>query len=366
VTRDRLVSVVLPCFDAGRFLPAALDSLLRQTYRDLEILVLDDGSRDDTPRILEAYAGRDPRVRVLTNNNNLGLVPTLNRGVAEAHGDFIARMDADDVSASHRIARQVDALTRRPEIGVVATAIALTNEQGRPIRRRAPVRCLEPGAARFMALFATPLAHVTLLARASVMRAHRYGPSDDSLHTEDYELFTRMLAAGVNFLNLDEPLVQVRVSKEGVSRRHEAIQVANFVRCARRHLESTLGCRPVPSVHKVLVNRMDREVTARDLRAGVRCLDYMEKAFLAREPGAAGEIAGIADEQRVDILVQAALNGTPSVRLAAGRLILIYRRRLLSPRGRRYLEAKLGHMNPRLIIGRGPHARARIPAARHP
>ena len=100
VTGRPLVSVVLPCFNAERFLPAALDSLLRQTYRDLEILAVDDGSRDDTPRILEAYAGRDPRVRVLTNDSNLGLVPTLNRGVAEARGDFIARMDADDVSAS--------------------------------------------------------------------------------------------------------------------------------------------------------------------------------------------------------------------------------------------------------------------------
>ena len=236
-----LVSVVLPCFEAERFLPEALESLLSQTHGDLEIIAIDDGSRDATPGILEKSAATDERVRILRNGTNLGLIRTLNRGVAEARGEFIARMDADDISAPHRIERQVEALALRAEIGVVATGFEPINEVGHAVGRPVRPRSLEPGAARFMALFATPLVHPTLLARSSVMQTHPYGAFDDSLHTEDYELFTRMLAAGVGFLNLDEPLVAYRVGSESVSRRHETIQVDNFVACARRHLERTLA-----------------------------------------------------------------------------------------------------------------------------
>jgi glycosyltransferase involved in cell wall biosynthesis len=335
-----LVSVVLPCFDAERFLPPAIDSVVGQTYRDLEIIAIDDGSRDTTPQLLEEYAGRDHRISVLRNKTNRGLIPTLNRGLIESRGEFIARMDADDVSAPNRIERQVEALALRPDIGIVGTGVERINDSGRSLGR-VPVRCLEPAGARFMALFATPLAHPTILARATVMRAHRYGTSPDSLHTEDYELFTRMLAAGVAFLNLNAPLVAHRVNVGSVSERYEPIQVANFVACARRHLERTLALRPSLGAHSVLVNRIDGHVTAPDMREGLRCLDRIEEIFVAREPDSAPEIAGIANEQRVDILIQAGLRGAPAVRAAAGSLALRYGRGLVSPRARRYLGAKL-------------------------
>jgi glycosyltransferase involved in cell wall biosynthesis len=341
VAERPLVSVLLPCFDAERFVGAALDSLLDQTYGELEILAIDDASGDGTLGILEAYAVRDERVRVLRNERNLGLIATLNRGVAEARGELIARMDADDVSARRRIERQLEALRLRPGVDVIGTAIELVDGgSGRRLRPR-PLRCLTPEGARFTALFATPVAHVTILARAAAMRAHPYGTSPDSLHTEDYELFTRMLADGVGFCNVDEPLMTVRVDPRGVSLRHEEIQVENFVACAADHLERTLGMRPGPAAGRVLVNRIDGTVGARDLREGLRWLDRVEREFLRREPGAAAEVRRAADLQRADVLVQAALRGRPGVRAAAAPLALRYARRLLSPPARRYLAGKL-------------------------
>lgn len=336
-----LVSVLLPCFDAERFVGAALDSLLDQTYGELEVLAIDDASGDGTLGILEAYAARDERVRVLRNERNMGLIATLNRGVAEARGELIARMDADDVSARRRIERQLEALRCRPDVDVVGTAIELVDgRSGRRLKPR-PLRCLTPEGARLTALFATPVAHVTILARAPAMRAHPYGTSPDSLHTEDYELFTRMLADGVGFCNVDEPLMTVRANPHGVSLRHEEIQVENFVRCAARHLERTLGVRPEPAAHRVLVNRIDAAVGARDLREGLRWLDRIEREFLRREPDSAVEVRRAADLQRADILLQAALKGRTDVRLLAGPLALRYGRRLLSPAARRYLAGKL-------------------------
>jgi len=340
VTRRPMVSVVLPCFNAERFLPAALESLLCQTHCELEILALDDGSSDATPRILADYAARDGRICVLRTATNQGLIGTLNRGVAEAGGEFIARMDADDVSAPRRIERQVDALTRRPEIGVTGTGVRVVDEDDRPLRPR-PVRFLEPGGARFTGLLATPVAHTTTLARSSVMRDHPYGGCPDSLHVEDYEMFSRMLDAGVAFVNLDEPLLTQRVRRQGVSQGNEHTQVVNFVACARRHLERTLGYLPDPGAHRVLVNRMDGATTVSDLVGGVRWLDRIERAFVAREPASADEIHGVADMQRVDILLQAGLKGAPRVRLTAARLAVRNVQRISSPPARRYLATKV-------------------------
>lgn len=338
---EPLVSVVLPCYEAERFLAEALDSLLGQTYGELEILAIDDGSSDGTLGILEEFAARDERVRVLRNPENQGVIRTLNRGVAEARGEIIARMDADDVAAPARIERQVEVLAGRPEIDLVGTGVEVVDgETGRRLRPR-PVRCLEPGGARFAALFATPAMHMTIAARTTAMRAHPYGGTPDSLHTEDYEMFARMLDEGAGICSIDEPLMTVRVDPRGVSLRHEEIQVENFVRCAGRHLERTLGACPEPAVHRVLVNRIDDTVGPSDLREGLCWLDRIEREFLQREPDAIADVGRAADLQRVDILVQAALKGSPAVRLAAAPLALRYGRRLLSPPARHYLAGKL-------------------------
>jgi glycosyltransferase involved in cell wall biosynthesis len=331
----------MPCYDAERFLAEALGSLLGQTYRKLEILAFDDGSSDGTLRILEELAVRDSRVRVLRNETNQGVIRTLNRGVAEAQGEIIARMDADDVAAPKRIERQVEVLARRPEIDLVGTGVEVVDgSTGRPLRPW-PVRCREPGGARFAALFATPVMHMTIAARAEAIRAHPYGGTPDSLHTEDYEMFARMLDDGAGFCNIDEPLMTVRSDPGSVSSRYEEIQIENFVRCAARHLERTLGVRPEPAAHRVLVNRIDATVGARDLREGLRWLDRIEREFLQRESGSAMEVRRAADLQRVDILIQAALKGQPGVRAMAASLALRYGRQLLSPPASRYLAGKL-------------------------
>lgn len=338
---EPLVSIVLPCYEAERFLAQALDSLLAQTYGRLEVLAIDDGSRDGTAAILEGFAARDERVRVLRNPENQGVIRTLNRGVAEARGEIVARMDADDVAAPTRLERQVEVLASRPEIDLVGTGVeAVDGETGRRLRPR-PVRCLEPGGARFAALFAIPAMHMTIAARTEAMRANPYGGTPDSLHTEDYEMFARMLDGGAGICNIDEPLMTVRIDSGSVSARHEEIQVENFVRCAARHLERTLGLRPEPAAQRVLVNRIDDTVGPGDLREGLRWLDRIEREFLRHEPGATAEVHRAADLQRVDVLVQAALKGRPAVRLAAAPLALRYGRRLLSPPARRYLAGKL-------------------------
>jgi glycosyltransferase involved in cell wall biosynthesis len=100
------ISVLMPVYNAGRFLPAAIESILAQTCADFELIAIDDGSRDGSADVLAQFAARDPRVRVLTQENR-GIVATLNRALELARAPLVARMDADDLSRRDRFAKQV-------------------------------------------------------------------------------------------------------------------------------------------------------------------------------------------------------------------------------------------------------------------
>ena len=114
-----LVTVLLPVYNGGPFLPRVLASLLAQTWRDFEVLVIDDGSSDGSAEIAAAHARSDPRVRVLRNERNLGLARTLNRGLDEARSPLVARQDVDDLSHPERLARQVAFLEAHAEVALV-------------------------------------------------------------------------------------------------------------------------------------------------------------------------------------------------------------------------------------------------------
>jgi len=120
------VSVILPAYNAAAYVGEAIDSILAQTFGDFELLVIDDGSSDDTLAIVSGF--QDPRLKVLRNERNLGLVAALNRGIAESQSEFIARMDADDISLPDRLARQIEFLACQPRLGVISCSYEDFNE----------------------------------------------------------------------------------------------------------------------------------------------------------------------------------------------------------------------------------------------
>jgi GT2 family glycosyltransferase len=338
--REPLVSVVLPCHDAEEHLPEALESVLGQSHRRLEVVAVDDGSRDGTAALLAEAARNDARVRVLTHPGNQGIVAALNRGVAAARGDFVARMDADDVCLPERLARQLQLFRDHPGTDAVGTGVRLVDDAGRPLGERPPRACT-PWGCRFLSYLATPLVHPSLLARAEVLRRHPYRLADETLHAEDYDLFARLARGGAVLRNVAAPLLGLRQSSRSVSRRFEEVQVERFTRCARGHLAAGLGLEPPPAVHAVLVNRMGRGTGGRELRAGLRLLDEVAGRFLpAPSPAEAAEVEAVAHQQRVDILLQAGRRGTPGLRLAALRAALGPPWSLLRPAGRRHLAGK--------------------------
>lgn len=212
-----LVSIVLPVYNEQKTLYEAVDSVLKQTYSDWELLIIDDGSEDKSLKIAKEYLKRDNRVKVLRNNINQGLVYSLNKGIKAAHGEFVARMDADDISLPQRLEKQVDFLTQNPDYGLVGTwAKVVQNEKVRAYHKR-------PGdntILQYYLLFNTPFTHSSVMMRKSVLdEVGLYDENLPKIYPEDYELWQRVAEVS-KVANLPEVLHIYREFGESITKKH--------------------------------------------------------------------------------------------------------------------------------------------------
>jgi glycosyltransferase involved in cell wall biosynthesis len=197
------VTVLMPVFNSERYLREAIESILNQAYRNFEFLIINDGSTDGSVSIIKSY--NDRRIRLIHNERNLGLIHTLNRGIEQSRGHYIARMDADDISLPLRLLRQVAYMERHPDVGICGTWIeyfmGLSDVIRLPvtdaeIKAHLPILC--------------PMAHPTVMFRTAVVRKYGLWYSHDYPHAEDYELWFR--AANVTKLaNIPEVLLKYRI-----------------------------------------------------------------------------------------------------------------------------------------------------------
>ncbi|MCA9782062.1 MAG: glycosyltransferase [Calditrichaeota bacterium] len=214
-----LVSVLVPVRDGESHLTACLDSLFRQTLGRIEIVVVDDGSMDETVPLLQAAARRDPRLRVLLQPPE-GLVQALNRGLESCRAPLIARMDADDLCAPDRLQLQLEHLNRHPETGLVSCRVAHLGDHTTAGYARhvdwlnSLISEREIRNGRFID---APLAHPSVMFRRSVL--DRHGGWRDGMFPEDHELWLRWLDAGVRMEKLPQCLLCWRDSPERLSRR---------------------------------------------------------------------------------------------------------------------------------------------------
>ncbi len=268
--------------NAERFLQQAVDSVLTQTVSDLELLVVDDASTDSTPSLLASV--RDARLRVLRLERPGGPFVAANRGLAEARGDFIARLDADDVCLPNRLARQLAFLDGHPSVGLVGSGCSTVDEAGRPLGHwRMPA---SDGAIRWRCLFAPPFLHSSVVWRAAL--GFRY---DASLEVAgDYELWTRALAL-TRAANLEEPLVTYRVWAGGITGTRAGLQ-------QDLHDEISLGqvrarwpaLAVAPGLHRELRRALARGA-APPSAAAEELAHRLRAAFLAESGGDATELA---------------------------------------------------------------------------
>jgi glycosyltransferase involved in cell wall biosynthesis len=225
----------MPAYNGERYLDAAVRSILTQSYTDFEYIIIDDGSTDGTNTILNAF--KDTRIRLLRNERNLGIVASLNRGIAAATGMYICRMDADDIAAPERLKRQVAFLNDHPDIALVGCSVGLVNETGALVGKESfPTTSEEIRRTIFIR---NPFAHGSVVVRSAVLRA--VGNYDARfLHNEDYDLWLR-LASGHRLANIPDQLLfrrlhagSITVSRETELVRYRIKTIAHAIRAYYR------------------------------------------------------------------------------------------------------------------------------------
>lgn len=234
---EPLVSVLMPAYNAEAYIGEAIQSVLTQTESDFELLVVDDCSTDGTSDVVCQFD--DPRIRLIENPHNLGLAESLHQSMPLCRGEFIARMDNDDICEPDRLARQVSFLRAHSDIGLVGGAIHIFGDAA--IQAHTHVFPLEHEDIRATLLFYCALAHPTLMFRRDVVARGLVAYSDEYRHADDYHLWSRLLTQ-VRAANLPECVLRYRLHAHQTRSAHADRQYAVSVR-VRKGLLDQVGVR---------------------------------------------------------------------------------------------------------------------------
>lgn len=226
---ELLVSVVLPIYNGEKYLRVAIDSILAQTFVNFELIMIDDGSTDSSPQILEEYAKRDARVRVIVRENR-GLATTLNESVDIARGTWIARMDQDDIALPHRLERQLEWLEETGADISGSWVQRFGSKDNRIVRMRQT-----DVAIKMEMLFCSPFVHPSVMMRASLIKRLHYDTTREK--AEDYDLWERAAEAGWKMTNVPEILLWYRIHASQISTQSAERQQQLGLEIRRRYWE---------------------------------------------------------------------------------------------------------------------------------
>jgi glycosyltransferase involved in cell wall biosynthesis len=200
-------SVLMPVYNAERFVGEAVESILNQSYGDFEFIIIDDGSTDRSPEILRSHATRDPRIR-LTSRPNTGYLRALNEGLAQCHGEYIARMDADDVALPERLQRQIAFLDEHPECLMVGCGLLRIDADGDLLCEEHLPESHEEIEARLLRAVGAIGHPAAVIRRQSLVEVGGY--REPYYGSEDHDLWLRLAEHG-RLANLPEALLKCRV-----------------------------------------------------------------------------------------------------------------------------------------------------------
>jgi glycosyltransferase involved in cell wall biosynthesis len=272
----------MPIYNGERFLQESIESILRQTYNDFEFIIINDGSRDGSAQIIESYL--DSRIRYTENSENIGVTRSLNRGLAMAVGEYVARMDADDISLPNRLESQVRFLDSHPEVGVLGTGVRLIDEFGH--ERETLVFPSEHGVLRWVMCFLfNPIPHPSVMTRRSHLEQVG-GYKEELSCSQDYDLWWRMGEVS-RLSNLQEVLLCLRKHAGNISSTRGKLQREVGLEINRRILSEVLKEEVALSV----AERLSGGGFANDIEIleAVKVVCRLARMTIAREHLSAGE-----------------------------------------------------------------------------
>lgn len=210
-----MISIIMGLYNAEDTISEAIDSIINQTFKEWELIICNDGSTDNGAMTVEQYVYKDSRIKLIHNEKNMGLNYTLNHCLEYASGEYIARMDADDISLPTRLEKEFMFLETNKEYSIVSTPMIYFDENGDFAVGKA---INNPTILDVMK--GTPFCHAPCLVRKEAYdNVGGYSLDSNTLRVEDYDLWVKMLAEGYKGYNLDEPLYKMRDDRNAYRRR---------------------------------------------------------------------------------------------------------------------------------------------------
>jgi len=214
IDKNPLVSIVMPAYNAGDFLCSSIDSILNQTYKNFEFIIVNDASTDGTSKILNQYKKQDKRIKVITNKINLGISRSANIGISEAKGEFIARMDADDIANFDRIEKQVKFLLRNKKVVAVGGQCQLIDKDGVKIGEK--LFPTDNKHIKSMIFANVPLQQPTLMVNKNLLPKNFVWYDNDFSSAEELELIFKLFKLG-EVRNLKDIVLKYRMHDHNTS-----------------------------------------------------------------------------------------------------------------------------------------------------
>ncbi|HKR07538.1 MAG TPA: glycosyltransferase family 2 protein [Bacteroidia bacterium] len=225
------VTVLMPVYNGEKYLQESIDSILNQSFHDFEFLIINDGSTDNSAKIISSC--NDPRIRFINNEKRSGLIASLNNGFDLASGEYVARMDCDDTSVKQRLSVQVNFMNKHKNTGVCGSFYYLTRDKKKAVTDLP----LSDREIRCFLLFNSPIAHPAAMIRMSVVKKYNVRYNAEYIHAEDYDLWSRLSQLS-GLQNISKKLLNYRVHDKQVSGDvNESVKKLKSVSAVRvRHL----------------------------------------------------------------------------------------------------------------------------------
>lgn len=235
---DIKVTVLMSVYNGEKYLPQSIESILRQTYKNFEFIIIDDNSSDKTSFLLQEYASLHEKIKLIKNEKKIGLTKSLNIGLNKAKGKYIARQDHDDISLPERLEKEVKYLEDNPEVVLVTGHLELIDSQGKILEQTR--RYFEPPLIAWLLLFYNAIGgHSLVMYRKEEVLALN-GYSEEFLYSQDHELWQRLVKKG-NFMILPKVLLQWRQHDQNISSENKTEQDALSLKCTQKSVSQLIG-----------------------------------------------------------------------------------------------------------------------------
>lgn len=275
------ITVLLPVYNGAKYLPDCLESILCQSYPNFELLIINDGSTDQTEQLVQNYS--DERIRYLKNEGNKGLIYTLNKGIQHIQTKYIARIDADDRCHPARLEKQFAFMESHPEYVICGSYIETfgENQENRLVKYQT-----EDPQIRFRLLFDCHLAHPTVFLRTATLKEHKLCYNPKYLHTEDFELWHRLLNYG-KIKILPEVLTQRRTHEAQICSLYPEIQTKFSQKIRKNSIEKIAGT-VSDKVFLLYENILRGKIPSKEKEIFL-LLDFLEQIILSKQKAGSAE-----------------------------------------------------------------------------